>query len=62
MRAYARDCIEATFRAIDTEPMVRDAWCYRVMVEDGDEAEQLREMLEAIDRAQDPHRHDEELL
>lgn len=42
--------------------MVRDAWCYRVMVEDGDEAEQLREMLEAIDRAQDPHRHDEELL
>lgn len=30
--------------------------------EDGDEAEQLREMLEAIDRAQDPHRHEGALL
>lgn len=30
--------------------------------EDGDEAEQLREMLDAIDRAQDPHRHQGSLL
>lgn len=30
--------------------------------EDSDEAEQLREMLDSIDRAQDPHRHKGALL
>ncbi len=35
VRTYARDCINATLLTIEDGPVFKDAWRYRVMVENG---------------------------
>lgn len=35
VRTYARDCIQATLLTIEDGPVFKDAWRYRVMVENG---------------------------
>ena len=35
VRTYARDCIRATLLTIEDGPVFKDAWRYRVMVENG---------------------------
>jgi hypothetical protein len=35
VRTYARDCIHATLLTIEDGPVFKDAWRYRVMVENG---------------------------
>ncbi|CAM2295699.1 hypothetical protein [Ralstonia mannitolilytica] len=35
VRTYARDCIQATLFTIEDGPVFKDAWRYRVMVENG---------------------------
>jgi len=35
VRTYARDCIAATLLTIEDGPVFKDAWRYRVMVENG---------------------------
>lgn len=35
VRTYARDCINATLLTIEDGPIFKDAWRYRVMVENG---------------------------
>ena len=36
VRTYTRDCINATLRTIEGGAVFKDAWRYRVMVENGD--------------------------
>lgn len=35
VRTYARDCIQATLLTVEDGPVFKDAWRYRVMVENG---------------------------
>ena len=35
VRTYARDCIQKTLLTIEDSPIFKDAWRYRVMVENG---------------------------
>lgn len=35
VRTYARDCVMATLLTIEDGPIFKDAWRYRVMVENG---------------------------
>ncbi len=45
VRTYARDCITATLLTIEDGPIVKDAWRYRVMVENGAVPTQWHEII-----------------
>jgi hypothetical protein len=35
VKQYARDCVNNTLKTIEQDPIFKDAWRYRVMVENG---------------------------
>ena len=45
VRTYARDCITATLLTIEDGPIFKDAWRYRVMVENGVVPAQWHEII-----------------
>ena len=45
VRTYARDCITATLLTIEDGPIFKDAWRYRVMVENGAVPTQWHEII-----------------
>ena len=45
VRTYARDCITATLLTIEDCPIFKDAWRYRVMVENGAVPTQWHEII-----------------
>lgn len=45
VRTYARECISATLLTIEDGPIFKDAWRYRVMVENGAVPTQWHEII-----------------
>lgn len=52
VRTYARDCINATLLTIEDGPIFKDAWRYRVMVENAAVPSEWHEIISKVPRTE----------